>query len=642
MEEQVLISLAILKANLEDGKTYIDNFIPFLLEAVWSQSNEIITLIELETIFRESFGLVLPQGVLKTVLRRASRLGHVTAFEKTYRRNEDKKPKHDFSKARDMTLRQYEALVDHFVKFYTSFMNYSPQREIAERAFLQYIANHSSDILANNLRSMSTEHTTEDAIDSYILCKFIIHLEQSYPSDFQFLETIVKGSMLADAMYLTNIDHISTGYKDLEVYFDTKILLRALGFEGDAVKAPYRELINMVYWQGGTPACFEHTVDEIYRVLDGAAHTLASSTGLKSSHGGVYEYFLTSDYKSSDVHLMMSKLPRILSSIRIKVKPSPPFKEVHSINESNLQDKLKQLIRYRKDEALYHDVDSIASIFRLRKGQFPRHLESSNAVFATTNYSLVEACIQFLKDEYGSASAFVPVCISDSALTTITWLKNQTSAPDLPRKRIIADCYAALNPSSELWNKYLEQIYKLRNDNDISTEDYFLLRLSTEARVLFMDITLGDEDAFLDGTVQEVLERARASIRAGTEAALKEEEKLRSKAEVEVEQEKQKRKADQQVLNEKIESLSKYVGSITTRWIPRVVAIAAAVGFVQSLPDEIRELYNIPSSTIFPIIFGFVSLLSILFQSNIFSLGRYVELKVAGLIKNKLTEYFLR
>jgi hypothetical protein len=43
-----------------------------------------------------------------------------------------------------------------------------------------------------------------------------------------------------------------------------------------------------------------------------------------------------------------------------------------------------------------------------------------------------------------------PLAVLDHDLATLAWLKRPLQAPDLPRKQIIADCYAALRPEGRL------------------------------------------------------------------------------------------------------------------------------------------------------------------------------------------------
>ncbi|MBI3662002.1 MAG: hypothetical protein HY234_02990 [Acidobacteria bacterium] len=69
-------------------------------------------------------------------------------------------------------------------------------------------------------------------------------------------------------------------------------------------------------------------------------------------------------------------------------------------------------------------------------------------------------------------------------------------APDLPRRRLIADAYAAMEPPDELWKAYLVEIARLETKGEISAEDYMLLRHVLSAKAALMDLTKGDASAF--------------------------------------------------------------------------------------------------------------------------------------------------
>lgn len=86
------------------------------------------------------------------------------------------------------------------------------------------------------------------------------------------------------------------------------------------------------------------------------------------------------------------------------------------------------------------------------------------------------------------------------------------------RHMVIASSYAALNPSHTLWREYLEEISRRRDQGEISDEEYHFLRSSREARQALMDETLGDEDAFSAGTLDEVLAHAKEQIQAEAKA----------------------------------------------------------------------------------------------------------------------------
>ena len=171
------------------------------------------------------------------------------------------------------------------------------------------------------------------------------------------------------------------------------------------------------------------------------------------------EYFARAGYRTSDVELEIARLDKKLSVLRIKIKPKPAYEERLNINEVLLETTLKKEVGYQKPETLKVDIDSVAAVYRLRQGRFPPHLETCSAIFVTTNHTLAYASsLYFRKAEGSNSIEAVPHCISDHVLTTLLWLKKPLSAPDLPRKRIIADCYAALNPPDSLWRRFLTEI----------------------------------------------------------------------------------------------------------------------------------------------------------------------------------------
>ena len=159
--------------------------------------------------------------------------------------------------------------------------------------------------------------------------------------------------------------------------------------------------------------------------------------------------------------------------------------------------------------------------------------------------------------------------MTDYALGNLLWLKNPTRAPDLPRKRLIADAYAAMQPPESLWKLYLAEIARLEENGRVSGDDYYLLRHSTAAKAALMDITQGDPSAFAEGTVAEVLAIARESLRADLQQSLEKEKERRLGAEIRVEQLEEGRAG----LSVRVATLS---GTLA-KWCPRLGFLVALV-----------------------------------------------------------------
>ena len=112
---------------------------------------------------------------------------------------------------------------------------------------------------------------------------------------------------------------------------------------------------------------------------------------------------------------------------------------------------------------------------------------------------------EFFEEGYGN---HWPVAITEDDFTTLLWLRQSLDAPDLPRQRLLADAYAALEPG-RVWTKFLDEIEKLRAQNELSEDDYVFFRYSLDAKNALMQETLGEASRMSSAVVHKVVKRAR-------------------------------------------------------------------------------------------------------------------------------------
>jgi hypothetical protein len=114
--------------------------------------------------------------------------------------------------------------------------------------------------------------------------------------------------------------------------------------------------------------------------------------------------------------------------------------------------------------------------------------------------------------------------MADQVFTTLIWLKAVKKAPDMPKDRLVATCYAAMMPSEQLWEKYVVEAERLKQKGTIREEDYAVLIHSLEARNRLMDLTFG-ENEIVQGTLEDVLATAKAIYVAEVTEELDQEKK---------------------------------------------------------------------------------------------------------------------
>jgi hypothetical protein len=527
---RVIASLAILKANWDVlRKDYIENFVPFVGEVLRTAHQPEVSLPQVQESIFDRFGLRIPQGALKTILHRCAKRGLIKHQNKIYIRNTQALDNLDFTLAQADALRTHEALIDKLIAFCKQRYNIEWTSETADAALLKYLDDRSPSILSATIEgSPIPPPPTTVTNGEFLVNAFVHHLSTHDTEGFTLLEMVVKGAMLSNVLIFPEIAKVQRFFEDVEVYFDTGFILGALGLEGESRQESSKELLTLLYAQRARLMMFEHTRDEVIGVLDAAAKSLRA--GRKPAHMLFFEYLAGKEYKPSDIELVIAKLGDSLRSLRITVKRRPEQTTALGLDESKLAVVMDGQLSYRNERAKQFDIDSLTAIHRLRRGNTYGDIESCRAVFVTQNTNLVRAAGKYFNSEYERAT--VPLAIRDDVLTTIVWLKQPMSAPDLPRKMIIADCLAAMKPPDRLWRAYLEEIDKLSKRGSISENDYYLLRYSLEARRALMEFTLGSPEGFTEGTVAEVLAFAQNAIRAESAEVLKVEKALRLQAEM--------------------------------------------------------------------------------------------------------------
>ena len=154
-----------------------------------------------------------------------------------------------------------------------------------------------------------------------------------------------------------------------------------------------------------------------------------------------------------------------------------------------------------------------------------------------------------------------------------------------------------------------------------------------------MDVTCGSTEVFTEGTPIEVLERAKANVRAETEAVYQAEKERRIAAE----QQAQELKTEMRARRERQVQRYQELGTTTGLWISRVVlvvaiavfAIGAYISLPMPLPDLPGELWKLAT----PLVLMVVALFGIgnaVFGTTVIAYTRQLEVKVATAIEKFL------
>lgn len=390
--------------------------------------------------------------------------------------------------------------------------------------------------------------------------------------------------MLAAVLFVDPTGQVSRRFRRTTLYLDTPICLRALGHEGEEAREAAWSFLHLARSQGATLACFQHSVREMRGIIQGAKSALGRTVGAETAIRGVARHFRSTGATVSDVDLALASLDKDLERDRIQVVSSPEHTSALGLDEAALEDLLQSEIGYRDEATRLADLNSLTAIHRLRGGQSDAHLETCRAVLVTSNWSLTRASRRF----FNSGRHEWPLVMMDSSVATLLWVKAPMAQPDLPKKQIIADCYAAMSPSQSMWTKFVGETRRLEERGDIDADSVALLRYSHEAERALMDLTFGDQRRVNEQVVRGALERAR---QAAADPAQRERDAARriaqeaSSAADEARFESERHLAEQQALQTRVEALeeqqrrrARQVVDSFSRRVRIVAGIAKGVG----------------------------------------------------------------
>lgn len=518
---KLISALAVLKVNADHSKSYLDNFVPFVAEAIRLTGESVISVPEIRKVLKNELGIEIPHHVVSNILSSMCKDGRIIKESKKYVATSELLRDTTFSKRKNEITRKQKRLSNSFEEFSKRNGYQLETCDDLESCFYSFIESNFTEIVrgnGNGLKEKSSIPCASAAKMNYAASRFVKHISEEDDALYQVLEDIVKGNMLYNSIFFVNHNEVKTKFKGTEVYFDTSIILYLLGFTSKERSLPYQELCRLLKITGAKSCCFEHTVEEVRNVLRYCIEMLKKGT--VATRNEALDYLIENHKTPSDVELLIGDLEERLYRIGVIVKPKPSYVNAFCLDEAKLEKYISDAVSYRNEEvALQFDVDSISAIHRLREGTFYSNIEQCRAVFVTPNSQLAQAARDFHHDEYPSKSG-VSYCVLSHVLTTVAWMKLPTLPAELPKQVIISNCYAGLKPTPEVWDKYIDQVERLFKDKEISEDSYYILKNSLFCSEALAEVSGGDVANVTADSVSEILRKATLNIVGDAREAL--------------------------------------------------------------------------------------------------------------------------
>ena len=510
-----LATIALLKVNFDAGQDHIDMFLPFALDAVRSLDEDAFQLGHARVAITKRFRLTIPDHTLSTILSRAVKRGYCRRSAGHYVRELDRFRNTDLAEQIQSVEREHWSLAKRLREFSADTRAEVASDEEALQVLLTFlndkhvamILDEPDEILFRSKLSALTDNQTR------VTARFLNTCYQSEPELTRYVQRMVEGFVLQNALLLRDIGSTRGSFKDLSVYFDSLFLLRALGLAGINAQTASRELIELLKATHARLFVFERTVAEMQRILRFYQEKLGTTNGIfELREGAITRHLLSKRYGPADIAQAVGLMETQLRGLGLAIRPFPEHRFRYTLDEDDLTQRL-QRPNQQTDERVRHDVDCAAAILTLRQLRESRSLDATNAVFVTTNKSVVDTVTGWYKNQKKSG---VPPMVRHLTMSTAAWLKKPAAAGNVKLHELIASCSAALQPSTKRWQAFKGHLGKLQQNGELSSEEMVAVVAHelTETRLFESDDTEYEDPS----TVREIVESVKKELSAEAEA----------------------------------------------------------------------------------------------------------------------------
>lgn len=518
-----LVTVAFLKARLDEGSDHLGIFMPLVLDVVAHLQALNFTTAEVQEALATSHGVAMPEDTVATLLKRATRKGYLLREAGRYRRN----PTHDLPASNvagekaaieQGQARLGEALRVHAAKRELSFSS----SEAALDALLAFLEKEQVALLLGGTPEAAAGRNVGTRSRG-IIAEFIHDAIRDDPALLSVLRGLLEGLVLYHAAFLPDLAESSRSFRDLRVIFDSVLVRQALGYEGQAARGLMRGTLDLLKASNVQCLVFDKTVHEIQRILEMYEHKLGTPNGRASLRPvPMARHFLMQHYSRGDIRELAALLERDMVAAGFQILAAPRRVAEFTGNEKALAKRLTDPVTQDEQEPrVVHDVDSVAGVLMLRRGRRSATVEDVGVVFATASSLVIRNTRAWWEEDEHETG--VPPIVHIRALASLAWLKKPSLCSDFKMRELVALCAAALRPASETWRRFLRHLESLRTSHRLDSDEAAAIVVSAMSDRLLKDAELEhDEPGDIDAaTLDEVVERVRASYGAKAEEQLR-------------------------------------------------------------------------------------------------------------------------
>lgn len=505
--QNTLISLAYIKVN--DNPLFV--FCQYILYLLLKEPEQSLRADLLKDNLLKEFGLNMPQQLINNCIRILEKQEEVVRLPHGagYKVATTKFDIDSFDRSRHQLHEHEEAVLQALVSFVDERYAKKWTRDEA-REHLSYFLDKEG-YGAQLFLQKELEIEAGRVSPSLYIGRYIGYVQQQADSvEKTYLEEIVNGMMVLQGIRQTDDYQRDKAqkFKGATFYFDTKLILRALGFSWKAQVDSVREMVCLLQEKyKARIGIFPQTLTEVENALATAGSALQNNKPIWDS-----ELKLYSELYPEEASMMLDFSTNVIGLLKRQLKIDEPTQidwngydaRKHHIDIKEIADYIEKQCGWRRGPIEY-DVEIINQINILRRADYTQQYGGKNKlpVFVTSNSKLVYTFRDYItadeeNEKYWSSHA-LPV-ISDNMLLYRIWLPYANEFSNLPALTLARFAYSAQSEGIVFYEKFRKIATGLEQTKNVD-----LINTSEVVRRQFEDILIKETGGNLEQMTEEVV-----------------------------------------------------------------------------------------------------------------------------------------
>jgi hypothetical protein len=509
---KILRNYAILNTNwipLNPSQTIM----PFFIHLIKTYQIQNASTQEISQHFFDMYGFNIPYSILNNILNFLYNNSMLTNNKEKYHFDLDSINKHHF---KDLTKTDdYNTKIGILHNRFCSFCEVaSIPYGIFEKTLFKFLKSYDDLGLDNNdfLDIQYTEDNSDDEIYLFMFVEFVKKLYEENDVLFELVINICQGSIILG--FISDDVYSDTTWKDKNIYLDTPIILRALGYTDEYYFYEYSFLLKKWKEFGAKLKIFDHTFEEISSLLRSCEHWIDSKEYNISKASSLSNYFKYTNKTKHDVSEALAFLKKNISDLSIEIVDTTQYSgdEFFALcaefeeEIKVIYDESRKYYFYKEnDRSIDYDSKSLALIKIKNKYKKVQEYAYLDDFFITTNSSLVKCFKSYFLD---SISPVMKDTIIGVSICSI----NIDDCNNLSKMKLLSYCYNAYQPTNENKTKYIDFLNKAKEKGEITEEKYCLLKNHYLVPEEITKITFGNNIELQEDCIDKIMKNIEYSI----------------------------------------------------------------------------------------------------------------------------------